>query len=407
MQFLDWYFSEDFCTAVNLRLADVVHFTRAEQCLLGKLLAARGRVVTRGSLLDAVAGLGSDSSDRSIDFLINRLRRKLGDRARRPRYIQSRYGEGYRWIATASQRAAAEYATVAPVRTRLRGDRIMSYCDRPATDRAVLERYNESILVLRLQGCLVTETTGRVFDEVHDEIRQEPAGGGLRHLLIDFRDVQGIDGAAMPILARLRDLACHEGVALVFSSVRESMERPLRSTGVRLFASLDRALEWREDDILQHASARRSAEQRLRALLARDSGTDDAATTLAHFETIAVPPHSVIIRAASETREMFFLETGTAEVLLEIDGAWVRASRIWPGTLFGEIGFHCGGPRTATVMSIDACHLVRIRPDALDRLESQHPHAAIALHRFLARRAAKRLIFYNDMVVDFFRSTYA
>ena len=75
------------------------------------------------------------------------------------------------------------------------------------------------------------------------------------------------------------------------------------------------------------------------------------------------------------------------------------------GTLFGEIGFHCGGPRTATVRRLKPCRLVRMDPSAVARLERDFPAAAIALHRFLARRAARRLVFRNDIVVDFFRST--
>ncbi len=37
-----------------------------------------GQVFSRDQLLDAVAEVGSDSRDRSIDFLINRLRRQAG-----------------------------------------------------------------------------------------------------------------------------------------------------------------------------------------------------------------------------------------------------------------------------------------------------------------------------------------
>jgi DNA-binding response OmpR family regulator len=54
---------------------------------------------SRQALLDVVSGPGSDASDRSVDYLVSRLRRKLGDSARRPRYIATHYGEGYIWIA--------------------------------------------------------------------------------------------------------------------------------------------------------------------------------------------------------------------------------------------------------------------------------------------------------------------
>lgn len=82
---------------------DPVSLTRAERIVLELLSTRPHRVVTREQLLDAVSEPGSDKNDRNVDFLINRLRRKLSDDARQPRFIATRYGEGYVWIAEAPQ----------------------------------------------------------------------------------------------------------------------------------------------------------------------------------------------------------------------------------------------------------------------------------------------------------------
>src|SRR5690606_16199377 len=52
--------------------------------------------------------------------LINRLRRKLSDDARDPRYIATRYGEGYVWIGRAAG-ADADYADAFLIVGPLRG----------------------------------------------------------------------------------------------------------------------------------------------------------------------------------------------------------------------------------------------------------------------------------------------
>tara|TARA_B100001540_G_scaffold149155_1_gene132264 strand:+ start:542 stop:1144 length:603 start_codon:yes stop_codon:yes gene_type:complete len=57
------------------------------------------RLQSRDRLLDLLHDMASDSIDRNIDFHISRLRRKLGDSARNPRYIATQYGEGYVWVA--------------------------------------------------------------------------------------------------------------------------------------------------------------------------------------------------------------------------------------------------------------------------------------------------------------------
>lgn len=76
-----------------------VKFSRAERALLLKFSQNPKTVLPRDRLLDAISGPGSDASDRNIDFIINRLRRKLRDSARKPAYIASQYGEGYVWVA--------------------------------------------------------------------------------------------------------------------------------------------------------------------------------------------------------------------------------------------------------------------------------------------------------------------
>lgn len=76
-----------------------VRFSRAERALLVRFSQNAKSLLTRDDLLDAVSGPGSDASDRNIDFVINRLRRKLKDSRSNPTYIATQYGEGYVWVA--------------------------------------------------------------------------------------------------------------------------------------------------------------------------------------------------------------------------------------------------------------------------------------------------------------------
>lgn len=62
------------------------------------MAANAGRLFTRNQLLDAISEPGSEKNDRNIDFLINRIRKKLGDSAKDPNFIATRYGEGYIWV---------------------------------------------------------------------------------------------------------------------------------------------------------------------------------------------------------------------------------------------------------------------------------------------------------------------
>lgn len=80
----------------------MIKFTRAERLLLADLIAHAGMLRSREQLLDAVSQVGSDSSDRNVDFFINRLRSKIRDSAKNPKFIGTRYGEGYVWVGAHS-----------------------------------------------------------------------------------------------------------------------------------------------------------------------------------------------------------------------------------------------------------------------------------------------------------------
>lgn len=106
-------FDADLLSAKDVTGTEII-FTRSERALLAAFISHPKRVLTRNALLDAVSGAGSDASDRNVDFLINRLRAKLGDPARSPRFIATRYGEGYVWVAEPSEPGEA-LVVVGPV----------------------------------------------------------------------------------------------------------------------------------------------------------------------------------------------------------------------------------------------------------------------------------------------------
>lgn len=73
-----------------------VDLSPAEFEVLAALLEARGRVVTRGQLIDRVRPDGNGIDDRSIDVYVSRLRVKLGDEPGRQRFVVTARGAGYR-----------------------------------------------------------------------------------------------------------------------------------------------------------------------------------------------------------------------------------------------------------------------------------------------------------------------
>jgi two-component system OmpR family response regulator len=83
-----------------------VHLTGAEFDLLATFLDRPGRLLSRDQLLDVTQGRGHDPLDRSIDVLMSRLRRKLGEGDGDPVFKTVRNG-GYQLTVPVKTQAVA------------------------------------------------------------------------------------------------------------------------------------------------------------------------------------------------------------------------------------------------------------------------------------------------------------
>jgi DNA-binding response OmpR family regulator len=80
----------------------VIHLSSIEQSLLYLLASRSGQVVTRDEILDAIWGTDFVAESNIVDRHIRSLRIKLQNDYRRPRFIATVPGRGYRFIPTFS-----------------------------------------------------------------------------------------------------------------------------------------------------------------------------------------------------------------------------------------------------------------------------------------------------------------
>lgn len=76
---------------------EVLNLTSAEFEILSMLIKNKGRVLTRDYILDNTIYLNYDSIDRTVDVIIGRIRKKIGDDPKNPKYIISVRGLGYKF----------------------------------------------------------------------------------------------------------------------------------------------------------------------------------------------------------------------------------------------------------------------------------------------------------------------
>lgn len=75
-----------------------VDLTTMEFEILSLFIRNPGKVFTRDHLMDRIRGIEWEAFDRSIDVLISRLRQKLNDHPKKPSFIKTIWGTGYKFI---------------------------------------------------------------------------------------------------------------------------------------------------------------------------------------------------------------------------------------------------------------------------------------------------------------------
>ena len=80
-----------------------LHLTSVEQSLLYLLAANAGQLLTRNDIMDALWGVDYVAESNVVDRHIRNLRAKLQNDWRKPRFIKTEPGRGYRFIATFSE----------------------------------------------------------------------------------------------------------------------------------------------------------------------------------------------------------------------------------------------------------------------------------------------------------------
>jgi signal transduction histidine kinase/CheY-like chemotaxis protein len=107
-------------------------------------------------------------------------------------------------------------------------------------------------------------------------------------------------------------------------------------------------------------------------------------------------PGILIIRQGELGDSIFVIGSGSAEVLLSVNGEpEILVSVLRRGETFGEMGFFERRPRSATVRAREACVVLEVKGEALRRLPDTHPQIALRL----LLRVSERLRRMNEQML--------
>ena len=324
------------------------------------------------------------------------------------------------------------YSRISVVKHVLSGSSYRSNVDRPWPERQILRSRGAWIHILELQGFVFFGTASNLLDQVRRRI-ENPSLPAPRFVVLDFRQVSGLDASAVLSFARMRQLAQAQGIVLVLThlsgQVRQRLvaEICLEEDAVlcHVDTDLDHGVEWCEDQIIALAQ---SAEQipenggseapakvvppdgdqivSLReALLAMPRGDATSGgpaffgqTGLEEFlECRDVPAGHYLIHQGEPVEGLFLVESGQVTAQRECqDGSKVRLRKMGPGSIVGEMGLYLGTSASASVVTDLPSKVYYLSADELGRMEQTEPAMAAAFHRYIAQLTGERLARAND-----------
>jgi MFS superfamily sulfate permease-like transporter len=286
------------------------------------------------------------------------------------------------------------------VRRTYRCDAVHSRKTRDPRLMEVLQEHGGEILVLELEGPLFFGTAENLAIFMDDVLKQP-----VNYVVFDLKRVNDLDSTGAKVLLQTHERLTRLGRHLLISGIEERGDtgKFLRDMGVtaaittrKLFADIDRAIEWAEDHvILAHLGGIDAEHEFPFASLDAFAGMADAEVELVKgmLTRHSFKRGEVVVREGDESRELFIIAKGTASVHLRLPGAF-RATRLItfsPGTIFGEMALLDQETRSATIEADEFLVCYVLPQAAFEVLKRTHPDIAIKLLANLARELASRL----------------
>ncbi len=300
------------------------------------------------------------------------------------------------------------YSRVDVVKHAASGADYHSNVERDPRTHEFLSRHGGRILVLRLQGFIFFGTAHRIYNVMRQRL-QDTHADPLAFVLLDFRSVPGVDSSTAASFFKMKHLAEKNGFVIVLSNLGNEVAVQLEKLGalnsngdpVRVFADIDRGLEWCENRLLElcgadsigiHGDIGRILEGSL-------AERRKAAALKNYLEEQVVPKGTTIIKQGDPSNDLFFVESGRVAIQLEIPGRTpVRLRSMGPGTVVGEVALYLRLPRSASVVAEEDSTLYRLTGASLEKMRRNDAALAAAFNEFIVRMLAGRLVDANKML---------
>ncbi|MBI5497867.1 MAG: SLC26A/SulP transporter family protein [Deltaproteobacteria bacterium] len=289
------------------------------------------------------------------------------------------------------------------VRHRGVGAEARSKRRRLRADMAVLEKHGAERVVIELQGNLFFGTTDQLLSELG------PLMGQCRWLVLDFRRVQSIDFSGAHLLEQLEHRLGDKDGVLVLAEMPTTLptgtdvRRYLGDVGlgrghshVRIMSTLDSALEWTEDQLLEaHGVVTHGREQALAAHeieMLQGFPPEVLSKLVRVMQERTVAAGEFVFHRGDSGDSLFFIRRGAVRIELGLEnGRRIHLATFGQGDFFGDMAFIDADVRSADATAATETELYVLSRGHMEEAAAADPRVGQALFDSLSRTLAHRL----------------
>jgi SulP family sulfate permease len=263
---------------------------------------------------------------------------------------------------------------------------------------ALLQQRGCDVRIFALQGFVFFGNAFELYRRLRGLFGSAEARQPL-YLLLDFRDVVGVDSSGMTWIGRLAKLAKDHQAVLVLSGLSAVARRQLLgaldlkdptaadpNASIHLAADMDEALQWCECRLLAAGDGQGGAADSAGSDLA--SLDAEAAAWRAQFVAKASPylqrqtyqAGAILWRHGEAAFQLYLVESGDIELIAcAANGERKRCIGVGSDSVFGEVAFFLQSPRIGTATFSQDSVVYCLTRDQLQAMASQEPALALEL----------------------------
>lgn len=289
------------------------------------------------------------------------------------------------------------------IRRKLYLHQLSSKTRRLSAEREILNHNGDQGVFCELQGNLFFGTTDQLYTHLEPDLQTK------LFILLDMRRVQSLDYTAAHLFEQMHAQLAERGGQLLFSGMPSGLleERNFEhylvqlgvvreGGGVMIAETLDGALEWMEERILEAAGCPKKSEENLLDMkdfeLLRRFDEPTLSRLAAGMGELSLAQGARAFPKGSEGDELFLIRRGSVRILLPLEGGkHHHLATIGRGDFFGEISFLDRGSRSADVEAKVKTDLYVLSRSRFNEQSRSDPVLGVQVFARLASAIAERL----------------